>query len=77
MMNIETKLDINELILKYKISKRETELIELICKGHTNKEIAEKLFISVDTVKDHNSNIYKKTGVKNRTQLANLFLKRG
>ena len=69
------KSDPLELMLKYNISKREIEVIQLICEGLTNKEIAEKLFISIDTVKDHNSRIFQKTDVKNRTQLAKLFLK--
>lgn len=68
------KAKINDLISKYNISKRELEVIELICEGYSNKEIADKLFISVETVKDHNSRIYLKTDVKNRTQLAKLFL---
>ncbi len=58
---------------KYKITKREKEVIGLICQGKTNKEIADKLFISVETVKDHNYKIFQKTGVKNRTQLVNLI----
>ena len=64
-----------DLIEKYKISKREMEVIQLICEGHTNQQIADELFISIETVKDHNSRIYLKTEVKNRTQLAKLFLK--
>lgn len=67
--------NIDELKSKYNISKREMEVIQQICDGLSNKEIAEKLFISIDTVKDHNSRIFQKTGVKNRTQLAKLFLK--
>ena len=63
-----------DLIQKYGISKREMDVINLICEGCSNKEIADKLFISVETVKDHNSRIYLKTEVKNRTQLARLFL---
>lgn len=65
----------DELIKKYNISKRELEVIQLICEGYTNKQIADELFISIETVKDHNSRIYLKTEVKNRTQLAKLFLK--
>ena len=57
---------------KYKITKREKEVIELICRGKTNREIADQLFISIETVKDHNYKIFQKTGVKNRTQLVNL-----
>ena len=70
----ETKTDPDGLILKYNISKREMEVIRLICDGCTNKEIANNLFISIDTVKDHNSRIFQKTNIKNRTQLAKLFL---
>jgi DNA-binding NarL/FixJ family response regulator len=70
----ENKNKTKDLIQKYGISKREMEVIELICEGCSNKEIANRLFISVDTVKDHNSRIYLKTEVKNRTQLAKLFL---
>jgi len=70
----ETKTDPDGLMLKYNISKREMEVIRLICDGCTNKEIANNLFISIDTVKDHNSRIFQKTNIKNRTQLAKLFL---
>jgi DNA-binding CsgD family transcriptional regulator len=62
-------LDAESLERKYQITKREMEVIDLICLGKTNKEIADQLFISVDTVKDHNYKIFQKTGVKNRTQL--------
>ncbi len=58
---------------RYGITPREREIIELICAGNTNREIAERLFISVATVKDHNHNIFRKTQVRNRVELANLF----
>ena len=64
--------DTETLENKYKITKREMEVIGLICLGKTNKEIADDLFISVETVKDHNYKIFQKTGVKNRTQLVKL-----
>jgi DNA-binding CsgD family transcriptional regulator len=67
-----TNLNIENLEKKYKITKREMEVIDLICLGKTNKEIADQLFISVDTVKDHNYKIFQKTGVRNRTQLVKL-----
>jgi DNA-binding CsgD family transcriptional regulator len=62
---------------RFGITPREREIIELIRAGSTNQEIAEKLFISVATVKDHNYNIFRKTGVRNRVELANLFRERG
>ena len=60
-------------IKQYKISKRETEIIDEIIQGKTNKEISERLFISLQTVKDHIHNIFLKTEVKNRVQLSNLI----
>ncbi len=42
--------------------------MQLIEAGHSNQEIASKLFISIPTVKRHISNIYAKLGVKSRTQ---------
>jgi len=55
------------------ITKREREIIKLIQAGKTNQEIADDLFISVATVKDHNHNLFRKSGVRNRLELANLF----
>lgn len=54
---------------KYNISDRETEIIEALVVGKTNKEIAAELFISINTVKTHIKNIYRKLEVKNRVQL--------
>jgi DNA-binding CsgD family transcriptional regulator len=51
------------------ISKREEEVIHLVCQGLTNQEIADRLFISLKTVKDHNYRIFQKTGVRNRVEL--------
>ena len=56
----------------YEISKRESEIMLEICSGKSNKAISEKLFITIQTVKDHNHRIYTKTGVKSRVQLSNL-----
>jgi DNA-binding CsgD family transcriptional regulator len=58
---------------KFEISKREAEVIELICRGNSNQEISDSLFISLQTVKDHIYRIYLKTGVRNRVQLTNLI----
>jgi DNA-binding CsgD family transcriptional regulator len=62
---------------RYGITPREREIIERICAGSTNQEIADRLFISLATVKDHNYNIFRKTGVRNRVELANLLRKEG
>ena len=50
------------------ISKREYEVLELMAKGNSNQEIADKLFVSVNTVKTHSSNLFVKLDVKRRTQ---------
>ena len=55
------------------VTRREKEIIRLIQAGKTNQEIADELFISVATVKDHNHNLFRKCGVRNRVELANLF----
>lgn len=57
---------------KFGISKRELDIVNEIILGKANKEISERLFISIQTVKDHIHNIYLKTEVKNRVQLINL-----
>jgi DNA-binding CsgD family transcriptional regulator len=62
-----------QIFFKYNISEREQELIYLICKGKTNKEISDTLFISLQTVKHHIHSIYKKLKIKNRVQLTNFF----
>ena len=64
---------LENLYQKYGISKREKEVITQICKGHTNQEIADKLFISLQTVKDHIHNIFRKINVSNRVQLTQIF----
>ena len=50
------------------ISPREYEVLTLIAKGQSNKEIAESLFLSTNTVKTHSSNLFAKLDVKRRTQ---------
>lgn len=65
--------NLEELFEFYNITRREQEIIKLICQGKTNKEIAAELFITPVTVRDHLSHIYKKTNVGNRTQLSGLF----
>ena len=50
------------------LSQRELEILELLAKGYSNKEICKDLFLSLSTVKWHISNIFGKLGVKNRSQ---------
>lgn len=59
------------------LSSREQEVLELLAKGMSNRSIAETLYISDKTVKNHVSNILKKLSVEDRTQAVIVSLKRG
>jgi DNA-binding NarL/FixJ family response regulator len=48
---------------------REKEVLKLVAEGYTSKEIAEMLCLSKKTVMNHRTNIYKKLGTNNRTEL--------
>lgn len=50
------------------ISKRELEVLELISLGLSNQQIADKLFVSLNTIKTHSSNLFLKLEVSRRTQ---------
>lgn len=63
-LNIIDVEDVNELDL----SPREVEVLRYVALGMSNKEIAEKLFVSLNTIKTHLQNIYGKLGVQRRTQ---------
>jgi DNA-binding NarL/FixJ family response regulator len=59
------------------LSERELEIIELVATGLTNQEIASQLTISKRTVDNHVSNIFAKTGAKNRVALINWAMDNG
>jgi two-component system response regulator DesR len=50
------------------LSERERQVLDMIAAGATNREIAERLFLSPHTVKDHTSALYRKVGARNRAQ---------
>lgn len=54
--------------LQRSISKRELEVLELMAQGLANQEIADRLFVSLNTVKTHSSNLFSKLEVSRRTQ---------
>ena len=54
---------------EWRLSPREQEIIHAMYRGATNKEIAEKLFVSLRTVEAHLYSIYRKAGAKNRVEL--------
>ncbi|MFW3517233.1 nitrate respiration regulation response regulator NreC [Staphylococcus caprae] len=58
------------------LSKRELEILPLIAKGYGNKEIAEKLFVSVKTVEAHKTHIMNKLNLKSKPELVEYALKK-
>jgi DNA-binding NarL/FixJ family response regulator len=66
---INQALNLNRFNAKYQLTKREKEILELIAKGKSNKDIASMLFISKDTVSVHRKNLMKKLNVKNASGL--------
>ena len=54
------------------ITRRELEILELIAQGMSNREIADKLFVSENTVKTHSSRLFDKLGARRRTQAVQL-----
>jgi len=55
-------------LLRLGISKRELEVLESISQGLSNQQIADKLFVSLNTIKTHSSNLFLKLEVSRRTQ---------
>lgn len=55
-------------VVRLGISKRELEVLELMASGFSNNEIAEKLFLSTNTIKTHAANLFEKLDAKRRTQ---------
>jgi DNA-binding CsgD family transcriptional regulator len=63
------KLTVTEVVEKYELTRREHTILKLLMNGMENHEICEELSISVNTLKKHILNIYRKLGIKNRVQL--------
>ena len=59
------------------LTKREEEILSFVVKGATNKEIAEGLLVSEQTVRNRLSGIFKKLGVRNRTEAALCAVREG
>lgn len=70
---IDTQCGSNEIFEL--LSPRETEVVKLIAEGFSNQEIADKLYLSNGTVRNHISTILEKTGLEHRTQIAVMWLK--
>ncbi|HEY0976946.1 MAG TPA: LuxR C-terminal-related transcriptional regulator [Flavobacteriales bacterium] len=61
-------VDREEAVRRSGVSGRELEVLELMAEGRSNQEIADRLFISLPTVKSHSSNLFTKLDVKRRTE---------
>ena len=63
------KMTITAAVQEYGLTKREETILRLLLAGLSNDEICEKLVISVNTLKKHVLNIYRKLGIRNRVQM--------
>jgi len=61
----------------YKLTARELEIVAAIAEGQSNRQIAERLSISLQTVKHHLTSVFDKTGASNRLELALLAIRQG
>ena len=64
-----------ETVVEHQLSEREMEILKEVVKGYNHHEIAEKLFISPNTVRTHVNNIYKKLHLNSRSQVMKLAYK--
>ncbi len=60
-----------------RLTDREREILKLIAEGHTSREIAERLFISLKTVLGHRTKIMEKLDIHNRTELIKYAMRKG
>ncbi len=65
---METFIPDDEMIQSLGISQRELEVLRLMAAGATNQEIADQLFVSLNTIKTHTSRMFEKLDVNRRTQ---------
>ena len=72
-----TRAERGEEVTYDQVSDREREILKLIAEGLTNKEIAEKLFLSVKTVQAHRANLMRKLGLHDRVELVKYALRKG
>jgi DNA-binding NarL/FixJ family response regulator len=63
--------------IQYGITKREAEVLQVMCDGYSNREIAEALFVSEETVKSHVKALYRKLSVSDRAEAIALALREG
>ncbi|OQY29030.1 MAG: DNA-binding response regulator [Anaerolineaceae bacterium 4572_5.1] len=67
---LETLTTLRETHLRHDLTERELEILRLLARGLTNKEIASKIYLAEGTVKNYITSILQKTGARDRTQAA-------
>ena len=65
----------NGLNALQKLTPRELEILQLLARGYTNREISEQVYLSVKTIEAHRSKIYSKLGLKSRAELVDFAIK--
>jgi|GEM_PF-3334379 len=75
LRNNEKPIDkiLDRMVNTYSFSKREKEIVEQVYYGLSNEEIAQKLYLSINTVKTHIENVYKKMGINKRVSLLDII----
>lgn len=71
---ISNQLSMNEIRIRYRLTRRETDVLRRVLKGLKNMDIADELVVSEQTIKDHLSNIYEKMEIENRNDLMRMFI---
>lgn len=66
---------VKNISIKYKLGSQEEKVLNLLIQGLSNQEIADKLFVSVNTIRNHVASIYKKTGMKKKELKEKCFYK--
>ncbi|MBX3252993.1 MAG: response regulator transcription factor [Chitinophagaceae bacterium] len=73
--NVKTTVSMTDNKIREILTRRETEILQLVCKEYSNMEIAEKLFLSVGTVETHRKKLISKLGVNNTIGLVKFAIK--
>ena len=66
---------IKNIAVKYKLGSQEEKVLYLLVQGMSNQEMADELFVSINTIRNHVANIYKKTGMKKKDLKEKCFYK--
>jgi predicted ATPase/DNA-binding CsgD family transcriptional regulator len=77
MMQANRVPDTAETPAQEALSARQSEIADMVVRGHSSREIAEKLFLSTRTVENHLAAIFNKLGVRSRVELVTTLLRRG